>query len=128
MYLSDAPAPASTGVPVTMSNEPSVTTPSTPPRPPIPPTPPISLLSRDLHDFKSLSSPPPLSSNLEPTFCPDEDPLDRLPPEKKAKLDEQGAKCLCVCLYICLSICVCVHVSVCSGGHILNTYIVFFYS
>ena len=62
--------------------------PSTPSRPPIPSTPPIS--STSLHNFKMLHSPPPLSSYLYPTLDSDEDPLDRLPPEKRAKLEEQS--------------------------------------
>ena len=74
--------------PSTSTAPPTSDSPSTPSRPPIPSTPPIS--STSLHNFKMLHSPPPLSSYLYPTLDSDEDPLDRLPPEKRAKLEEQS--------------------------------------
>ncbi|XP_011402838.1 PREDICTED: mediator of RNA polymerase II transcription subunit 15-like [Amphimedon queenslandica] len=65
----------------------------TPPRPPVPPTPPLSA-SMSLLDFKILHSPPPLSSYLQPLLEDREetDPLDRLPLNKKRKLEEQASK------------------------------------
>ena len=87
---STATAPAN----VETSNNNVVTTTAssvTPPRPPVPPTPPLSA-SMSLLDFKILHSPPPLSSYLQPLLEDREesDPLDRLPLNKKRKLEEQG--------------------------------------
>jgi hypothetical protein len=45
-----------------------------------------------LHDFKIAHSPPPLSSYLSAIVDTRQNPLDRLPPAEKAKLDQQASK------------------------------------
>ena len=72
--------------------------PSSVPAPPLPPSPPLTT-SCSLMDFKMPHSPAPLATALFPTFKPAAGPISRLPPEKRARLEEQGthARPMIVC-------------------------------
>ena len=89
---------SSSGQPATPTSLPPPSVPSLPESqeppssvsaPPLPPSPPLTT-SCSLMDFKMPHSPTPLATTLFPTFQPAADPISRLPPEKRARLEEQG--------------------------------------